>query len=67
MVYKASKEHSDCTDYVTEKTAAIDAVIEERDKLVNELNVHRNIKICPSCGADNEQNDIFCSKCGTKL
>lgn len=67
MVYKAAKEQTDCTDYVTEKATAIDAVIEERKNLVDKLNKYRNVKICLSCGAENTQNDIYCSKCGTKL
>jgi uncharacterized membrane protein YvbJ len=25
------------------------------------------MKICPNCGTNNDENDLFCTKCGTKL
>lgn len=67
MVYKAAKEKADCTDYVNEKVTAIDVIKEQKQALVDKLNLSRNIKVCPKCGAENEQSDVYCSKCGEKL
>lgn len=67
MVYKASKEKSDCTDYVNEKATAIDALFAERKTLVEKLAEYRKIKVCPECAAENAADSDFCRKCGAKL
>lgn len=67
MVYKAAKEQTDCTDYVGEKAAAIDALYAQHEELTAKINELRNLKKCPQCGCENPQEAVFCSKCGTKL
>lgn len=67
MVYKAAKEHTDCTDYVTEKAVAIDALYDERAEIQRKINALRNVKKCPQCSHDNPSDAEYCSKCGAKL
>ncbi len=67
MVYKASKEHTDCTEYVQEKAAAIDALYAELAQTNDKINELRKTKKCPQCSNINEQEAEYCIKCGTKL
>jgi uncharacterized coiled-coil DUF342 family protein len=67
MVYKASKEHTDCTEYVQEKATAIDALYAEFTEINNKINDLRNVKKCPQCFYINQQEAEFCMKCGIKL
>lgn len=67
MVYKASKEHTDCTEYVQEKATAIDTLYTELAGINNKINDLRNVKKCPLCSFINQQEADFCMKCGTKL
>lgn len=67
MVYRASKEKSDCTDYVSEKAAAIDALFTERKVLIDKLADYKKIKVCPQCAAENADDSDFCRKCGANL
>lgn len=67
MVYKAAKEHTDCTEYVQEKAAAIDALFDEHAELTRKISELRNLKKCPQCSYDNPQEADYCIKCGEKL
>jgi len=67
MVYKAAKEHTDCTEYVGEKAAAIDALFAEHAGLTVKIGKLRNIKKCPQCSCDNVPEADYCIKCGAKL
>lgn len=67
MVYKAAKEHADCTEYVQEKAAVIDALFSEQAGLLNKISALRNLKKCPDCAYENAQDAVYCSKCGTKF
>lgn len=67
MVYKAAKEHADCTDYVQEKAAVIDALFSEHAQLDCKISALRNLKKCPDCTCENAQDAVYCSKCGKKL
>lgn len=67
MVYKAAKEHADCTDYVQEKAAAIDSLYEQAAELNNKINELKKVKKCLQCNYDNLQEAVYCIKCGAKL
>lgn len=67
MVYKAAKDHTDCTDYVQEKAAAVDALYTEFAEINNKINDLKKVKKCPQCGYDNQQEAQYCMKCGIKL
>jgi hypothetical protein len=67
MVYKAAKEQADCTEYVEEKAAAIDALFAEHAELSDKISALRSLKKCPACAYDNAQDAIYCNKCGEKL
>jgi ribosomal protein L40E len=67
MVYKAAKEHTDCTDYVGEKAAAIDALFVEHAEFTRKISELRNVKKCPQCDHENPPEAEYCTKCGTKL
>lgn len=66
-VYNAAKDHTDCTDYVHEKSEAIDRLFAELTKLNEKISELKNEKKCASCGAVNPQEAVYCQKCGTKL
>lgn len=67
MAYKAAKEHTDCTEYVQEKAAAVDALFDEHAELAHKISELRNLKKCPQCAYENPQEAIYCTKCGEKL
>lgn len=67
MVYKAAKEQTDCTEYVGEKAAAIDALFSEHAELSDKIGALRSLKKCPVCAYENPQDAVFCNKCGEKL
>lgn len=67
MVYKAAKEHADCTDYVQEKAAAIDLLFAKHEELLEKINSLKKIRKCPECAFENQSDANFCIKCGTKL
>lgn len=48
MVYKASREHTDCTDYVQEKATAIDLLLKKRRDLEEKVNALRKVKNVPN-------------------
>jgi hypothetical protein len=67
MVYKAAKENTDCTEYIGEKTAAIDRLFDEHADFTRKINELRNVKKCPECAYENPTEAEYCNKCGTKL
>lgn len=67
MVYKAAKDHTDCTEYVNEKAVAIDALFEKQKELEDKINAMRKIKKCEQCGSENTESAEYCCKCGAKL
>lgn len=67
MVYKAAKENADCTDYVQEKAAAIDALYTEYADISEKINDLKKVKKCPQCSYVNQQEAEYCMKCGAKL
>lgn len=67
MVYKAAKEHTDCTEYVQEKATAIDLLFSKCEELEDKINSLRKVKKCPECSFENLADAVFCMKCGTKL
>lgn len=67
MVYKASREHTDCTDYVQEKATAIDLLLKKRRDLEEKVNALRKVKKCPECSHENQFDANYCNKCGAKL
>lgn len=66
-VYNAAKEHTDCTEYVTLKTEAIDKLNEELTGINEKIASLRNEKRCDGCGFSNPQDANYCLKCGVKL
>lgn len=67
MVYRASREHTDCTDYVQEKATAIDSLLTKREELEEKINALRKVKKCPDCSHENQFDANYCNKCGAKL
>lgn len=45
----------------------IDTLLEELDDVKKKIADLRHLQLCPNCKADNDDNAVFCSKCGTKL
>lgn len=67
MVYNAAKEHTDCTEYVEEKAAAIDLLFTKHSELMDQIEEMKKLKKCPKCGHTNKPDAKFCSECGAEL
>ena len=67
MVYKASKDQTECSEYVTEKAAAIDELYNQVAEINSKINDLKNVKKCGGCSYVNVQEAEYCIKCGNKL
>lgn len=67
MIYDAKKAGNESNDLVTECIAAIDDLYEQLDAVNEQLVQMRNKLVCKDCGAENSQDSVFCSRCGSKL
>ncbi|MBS5490460.1 MAG: dihydroorotase [Clostridiales bacterium] len=45
----------------------LEAVADTEDQNIESKEENIQVKICPSCGADNNLDSLFCSECGTRL
>lgn len=64
MVYVNFKRDIEDNEALEDKFAEIDLVIDSIDELKNELKQIKNMKTCPHCGSDIEEDANYCSKCG---
>lgn len=61
---KAGREIDDETKFIYE---SIESKYAELEEMKNKVNIIKNVKACLKCGENNSQDNIFCSKCGSKL
>lgn len=45
----------------------LEAVVNTEEHNTDNKEKNIQVKICPSCGADNNSDSLFCSECGTRL
>ena len=45
----------------------LEAVVNTEEQNIESKEENIQVKICPSCGADNNLDTLFCSECGTRL
>lgn len=45
----------------------LEAVVNTEEHNIESKEENIQVKICPSCGADNNLDSLFCSECGTRL
>lgn len=45
----------------------LEAVVNTEEQNIENKEENIQVKICPSCGADNNLDSLFCSECGTRL
>ena len=65
MVYEAKKIGSDAD--VSGSISALDDLYEQLDAVNDQLAATRTKIVCKSCGQENYQGSVYCSKCGHKL
>lgn len=57
----------DFKDDVAETAAEIAEDVKEEAKEIKDALADEEVKVCPSCGAEAGENDVFCHDCGNKL
>ena len=58
------------TDFKEDTVEIVDDIVEEVKEAVNDMKQAMSaddIRVCPSCSAHADDNDIFCRECGSKL
>lgn len=66
-VYEAKKGNYENNDLVESLCEDIDTLLADLDRINNDIADKKNQVICPTCGASNVKESIYCSKCGTKV
>lgn len=66
-IYGNYKTAGDASDTVAEKCIKIDELMTEVSEFKEQLSSLKETLKCPDCGAYNHTDDVYCSKCGTKL
>lgn len=67
MVYKYSKSGEDGKSEVNVSIAQIDNISLRIEELKKQIATIKNKVLCKSCEHLNEQDSVFCAKCGQKL
>lgn len=58
--------HKDDEEPLFEEVALITEALQKIEELRGEIAGRKGKKICPSCGAPNDIDALFCNKCGAK-
>ncbi len=67
LVYRAHRDGEENAELIEEKMSEIDAKLSEVEELRGKIDELSDVKTCASCGAKNNKNAAFCSKCGSAL
>ncbi|HCB99944.1 MAG TPA: hypothetical protein DEP42_01790 [Ruminococcaceae bacterium] len=66
-VYNATKEETDASELIKEKSAQLDTLLSDLDTLQEKLASLREQRKCDSCGTVNAIDAKFCKQCGAQL
>lgn len=67
VVYDARKTENSSQDLIEECIAVIEDLYEQLDDLNEQIAVVKNRIKCKSCGYENVQEAVYCSRCGARL
>lgn len=67
VVYEMRKGAENLDDVVTLAVAEIDSLGERVEELEKQLRTYKRLGKCESCGAENDVEASYCSKCGSKI
>lgn len=67
MVYDSRKSGDTSGMSFDDHINSIDALYKKLDEINEKINNLSRKSACPSCGFKNDENAVYCSKCGAKL
>lgn len=67
LVYDAKKDGTDVSDMVDECVANIDTMYKRLVEIKEKIATTMNRRRCPSCGAVNTKEAIYCNRCGKRI
>lgn len=66
-VYEAYKENAEPDESINVSCATIDEKYEEIEKMRVQMREIKNLRACEQCGSEQDDEALFCSKCGQKF
>lgn len=67
FVFKFRKSGEENTELIDICIAEIDGLLAQLDAIANKINEIKSAIKCPECGAVNDDESIYCAKCGAKV
>ncbi|WP_312643694.1 zinc ribbon domain-containing protein [Hydrogenoanaerobacterium sp.] len=67
FVYKFHKSGEDNQELIDICVGEIDSLLVQLDAIASKINEIRSSVKCPQCGALNDEESIYCAKCGAKM
>lgn len=66
-IYNMKKANYEDEGLIASVVEEIDGLMEERVRAEAKLATLKNMVICEACGAKNQQDAVYCTKCGSRL
>lgn len=67
LYYNVAEYELDCGDSISDLVDEIRALKEELAEVEEEIKKNKSLNKCSTCGAENDAEDVYCRKCGSKL
>ena len=67
LIYDGRKAEEDVTATVDECILKLDELNKKLEEAREAISAFKNLRRCRECGADNQDDAIYCKKCGAKL
>ena len=67
IYYESQNSHEDFKDAIFLAGSEIDELKEKIKQTEESIRAYRKLQRCDKCGADNEVNALFCSRCGSPV
>jgi len=67
IVYEQEKNGTDNSDLIRVCVSEIDSLLISLNEVNDKIADNRNAVRCPNCGANNPEEAIYCSRCGSSL